>query len=247
MSKCVYCGLRKGKRPCPGYPPGGGDSPGRSPGLICTQCCGEYRLVRIACPADCVYLDANNDYQQRRLGDRFAQPRREFYRDLFELGGEKAAALFNLIEVVTFSYFQGRRDGQDAEVLAAVQALRRSLSPLHVPAAPMPVFAEHLKKEYEAFVAQQSPQAVESQIAPEVLDRASQFITGVSGGAFQSQRFLNALIGYIRTHHPEVAEQLARQQQQGRILLPGQLVPPPAAGPAEPPGHLHAGHAHHHR
>ena len=35
--------------------------------------------------------------------------------------------------------------------MTAIQALRRTLSPLHVPSAPMPVFAEHLKKEYETF------------------------------------------------------------------------------------------------
>jgi len=77
--------------------------------------------------------------------------RRDFYRGLTELGGEKAVALFNLVEVVIFGYFQTRHDGQDAEVVAALQALRRTLSPLHVPAAPMPVFADHLKKEYEMF------------------------------------------------------------------------------------------------
>lgn len=235
MSKCAYCGARKGKRPCPALA-----------GPICTQCCGEQRLSRIACPADCVYLDVNNDYQQKRLGDRFVQPRREFYRELFSLGGDKAAALFNLIEVVTYSYFQGRRDGQDAEVIAAIQALRRTLSPLHIPSAPMPVFAEHLKKEYDAFAKQEPQQVVEAQIAPEVLDRTLKFITEFSGGAFQSQRFLNALSGYIRTHHPAVAEQLARQTQQGRIVLPGQMLPLASPAPTEAPGHAHPGHEHHH-
>lgn len=241
MSKCVHCGARKGKRPCPAYPAGG------EGGLICTQCCGEHRLVQIACPADCAYLESNSEYQQRRLGDRFAQPRRDFYRELFELGGEKAAALFNLIEVVAFGYFQGRRDGQDAEVLAAIQALRRTLSPLHIPSAPMPVFAEHLKKEYEAFVKQEPQQVLETQTAPAVLDRALTFIADFSGGAFQSQRFLNALIGYIRLHHPDVAAQLAARAEQGRIVLPGQMIPP--SSPPQPTDHTHrhehCDHPHH--
>lgn len=241
MSKCVHCGARKGKRPCPAYPAGD------AVGLICTQCCGEYRLVRIACPADCVYLESNNDYQQKRLGDRFAQPRRDFYRELFELGGEKAAALFNLVEVVAFGYFQGRRDGQDAEVIAAIQALRRTLSPLHVPSAPMPVFAEHLKKEYEAFAKQEPKEALDTQTAPEVLDRALKFITECSGTGFQSQRFLNALIGYVRLHHPDIAEQLAARSSQGRIVLPGQMIPP--SNPPQPADHVHhhehCDHPHH--
>jgi hypothetical protein len=198
MSKCVYCRARKGKRPCPALG-----------GLICSQCCGEHRVVRIACPPDCVYLDANSEYQQKRVGERFAFARRDFYRELFDLGGEKAAALFNLIEVISFSYFQSRRDGQDGEIIAAIQALRRTLSPLHIPAAPLPVFAEHLRKEYEAFAKQQQ-QAVDAATAPEVLDRVIKFVSEFSGGGLQSQRFLTGLIGYIRTHHPEVAEQLAK-------------------------------------
>jgi hypothetical protein len=133
MSQCAYCTQRKGKRPCPALA-----------GLICSQCCGEHRIVRVSCPADCVYLESGSDYQQKRLAVQFMPARRDFYRELAELGSEKAVALFNLVEVVIFSYFQRRRDGQDAEVVAALQALRRTLSHLYVPAAPMPVFAEHL-------------------------------------------------------------------------------------------------------
>jgi hypothetical protein len=227
MSKCVYCHARKGKRPCPALG-----------GLICSQCCGEHRVVRIACPSDCVYLDANSEYQQKRAGERFALVRREFYKELFDVGGEKAAALFNLLEVISFSYFQGRRDGQDGEIIAAIQALRRTLSPLHIPAAPLPVFAEHLKKEYEAFAKQQ--QAVDQATAPEVLDRAIKFVSEFSGGGLQSQRFLTGLIGYIRVHHPEVAEQLAKQQEGGRIVLPSQLAPAAEPHGLVPPGqHTH--------
>lgn len=125
MSSCSYCHHRKGKRPCPALG-----------GLICSLCCGEHRLTRISCPTDCPYLDTGNDYQQKRLGAQFAPVRRDFYQKLDQLGGHKAVALFNLIEVITFGYFEGRRDGQDVEVVTALQALRRALSPLHVPAGP---------------------------------------------------------------------------------------------------------------
>ncbi len=232
MSKCAYCHQRKGKRACPALG-----------GLICSQCCGEHRVVRIACPSDCVYLDSNSEYQQKRIGDRFAQARRDFYRELFELGGEKAAGLFNLLEVVTFSYFQNRRDGQDGEVIAAVQSLRRTLSPLHIPAALQQVFAEHLKKEYEGFAKQQPQQALDQQTATDVLDRALKFVIEFSGSGLQSTRFLTGLIGYVRTYHPEIAEHLAKQQEGGRIVLPGQFTP----GKVEPTGHVHTGPHHPHR
>ena len=103
MSSCSYCHHRKGKRPCPALG-----------GVICSPCCGEHRLTRISCPADCTYLDTGSDYQQQRLGAQFAPVRRDFYQELDQLGGRKAVALFNLLEVITFGYFEGRRDGQDA-------------------------------------------------------------------------------------------------------------------------------------
>ena len=235
MSKCVYCHQRKGKRPCPALG-----------GLICSQCCGEHRMVRVACPSDCVYLESNSDYQQKRAGDRFAHERREFYKALFEVGSEPAAALFNVIEMITFSYFLTRRDGQDAEVIAAIQTLRRTLSPLHIPAAPPPAFAEHLKKEYEAF-AKQPPQGqcpLDPTTAAEVLDRALGFIGGISGTGLQSNRFLNGLLGYIKTYHPEIAEHLSRQaEESSRIILPGQF---PAGDPGIEPRQTTHRHPHSH-
>jgi hypothetical protein len=168
--------------------------------------------------------------------------RRDFYRELAELGSEKAVAMFNLVEVVIFSYFQRRRDGQDAEVVAALQALRRTLSPLYVPAAPMPVFAEHLKKEYDTFKKQNPQQIADMSTAPEILDRAVAFVSRFSGTDFQSQRFLGGLIGYVRAYHPEIAEHLTTQREPGHIILPGQqFMPPPTPEP-----HTHGPGCHHH-
>lgn len=244
MSACVYCKARKGKRPCPALG-----------GSICSQCCGEHRVVRIACPADCLYLDANQAYQQKRAGERFAFERRDFYKTLFELAGDPAAALFNLIEITAFGYFHDRRDGQDGEVVAAVQSLRRTLSPLHIPAGPPPVFAERLKTEYDAFAKQQSQQpagqSLDQHVAMEVLDKALSFITHISGNGLQSTRFLTALIGYIEHYHPEIAAHVIKQVDEGsRILLPGQ-IPPGSITPAPElshthPPHSHSHHTHHH-
>ena len=115
---------------------------------------------------------------------------------------------------------------------------------MHIPAGPEQVFAEHLKKEYEAFAKQQPQQALDQQIATDVLDRALKFATEFSGAGLQSTRFLTGLIGYVRTYHPEVAEQLTRQQEGGRIVLPGQFTP----GKVETPVHQHTRphHTHHH-
>ena len=187
-------------------------------------------MAQISCPNDCTYLDSGSDYQQKRLGVQFLPLRRHFYQELDQLGGQKAVTLFNLIEVITFGYFEGRRDGQDAEIVAALQALRRTLSPLHVPAAPIPVFAEHLKKEYEAFHKQNPDQIAESSEALEVLDRAARFVSELSETDFQSSRFLGGLIGYVKMMHPDIAAHLKKTHEPGHILLPGQsFLPPPAA------------------
>jgi len=201
-------------------------------------------MTRIACPSDCQYLDSSSDYQQKRSGERFAQARKEFYKDLFTLGDDKAAALFNFIETMTFGYFCNRRDGQDAEVITAIQSLRRNLSPLHIPATMASVFAEHLKKQYEVFSKQQGQPVPDTAMATEVLDRAMKFVTEYSGGGLQSSRFLNGLTGYIRAYHPQVAEHLAKQQDSGRIVLPGQFTP----APSPPTQHTHGpdcGHRYH--
>jgi hypothetical protein len=199
-------------------------------------------MSRIACPTDCQYLDASSEYQQKRVGEQFALARKEFYKSLFAQGAEKGAALFNFIETVTFSYFSTRRDGQDGEIIAALQSLRRMLSPLHIPATPAPVFAEHLKREYEAFSKQKDQPVPDPGQATELLDLAIRFITDFSGGSLHSRRFLDGLIGYIRAHHPQVADYLAKQHEGGRIVLPGQSFAP---RPSEP--HTHGpdcGHRH---
>ena len=199
-------------------------------------------MTRISCPSDCAYLDTGSDYQQKRLSEQFLPVRRDFYRELDESGGQKAVALFNLIEVVIFSYFEGRRDGQDAEVMTALQALRRTLSPLHIPAAPMPVFAEHLRKEYETFSKQNPEQIADSSDAPAVLDRIDRFASTFSGNDFQSSRFLGGLIGYVKTHHPEIADHLKKKHEPGHIILPGQSFRPPST----PDAHTHGPGCEHH-
>ena len=208
MSKCVYCQERKGKRPCPALG-----------GAICSQCCGTYRVVSIACHSDCVYLDTNVEYQQKRVGDQFEQERRMFYKDLLEQSGDKAAEMFYFLEAVTFKHFQAKSDAQDGEVIAAIQALRRSFSPIHVPEGMAPPFTQALKKEYDAFMEGEKPDA---QLVSEVLDRGLTFISEFSGTGLRSNRFLSGLIGFLKSRHPDVAEKLTKLGTAGgRIILPG--------------------------
>ncbi len=207
MSKCVYCRQRKGKRSCPALN-----------GMICSQCCGEHRLTNISCPASCVFLEANDTYQQKRAGGRFEIDRRTFYRELLEFGGERATEVFYVFEALAFRYFQDRRDAQDADVLEGLQSLRRSFSLIQIPETGTPAFGEELRKEFKVFGERQE---LEPTMVTEVLDRALVFIQGFSGAGLRSNRFLRGLLGYVRERHPDVAEQLARQTGAGgRIVIP---------------------------
>ena len=218
MSKCLYCHERKGKRPCPALH-----------GAICSQCCGTHRVVRIACHSDCVYLDTNVAYQQQRVGDLFEQERRTFYKELLETGGDGAAAVFYFLEAVTFKHFQARSDAQDGEVMAALQALRRSLSPIHVPEGMAPPFTETLKKEYQAFM---KGEKHDTQLVSQVLDRGLTFIADFSGNGLRSNRFLTGLIGFLKSRHPDVAAQLTKLgSTEGRIILPSGATDPTVPSP----------------
>jgi hypothetical protein len=94
----------------------------------------------------------------------------------------------------------------------------------------MPVFAEHLRNEYETFNKQNPEQIADGSDAPALLDRIVQFVSIFSGNDFQSSRFLGGLIGYVKMEHPEIAAHLKKKREPGHILLPGQsFLPPPAA------------------
>lgn len=175
-------------------------------------------MVSIACHSDCAYLDLNVAYQQQRAGDQFEQERRALYRELIDQWGDKAAEIFYFLEAVTFKHFQSRNDAQDGEVIAAIQTLRRSFSLIHVPEGMAPPFTETLKKEYQAFMEGEKP---DTQLVSQVLDRGLLFITGFSGNGLRSNRFLNGLIGFLKSRHPDVAEQLTKLSRTGgRIILP---------------------------
>ena len=206
---CVYCHTRKGKLSCPALS-----------GLICSTCCGENRLTKINCPADCPYLEAGTDYQRQRVGELFRQDRRRVYREVFEIGGEKAAGLFNLIEIVCFSYFHNKPSGLDGEVIAALEFIRRLLSPIHFPAPTVPAFSQYLHKEFKAFLEKEK---VDQTQAQQIVDLAIKLGNEFSGTGLRSNRFITGLIGCLTMDHPEVAEYVKRQDtDQPRIVLAGE-------------------------
>ncbi len=114
--KCILCGKRKGKRFCPAKNT-----------LICAQCCGEKRVVEIACPADCVYLKSGQSYQTVKKYvaqmDQEEDPIRR--RKLLETNQRFSALLFE-IEQVVIHFTQGLHAFQDKSILEAVRLLEET-------------------------------------------------------------------------------------------------------------------------
>jgi hypothetical protein len=248
--KCVYCHSGKGKRQCPALT-----------GLICSACCGEHRLIRINCPADCPYLEAGTEYQRTRVGELFRQDRRRAYREVYEVGAEKAAGLFNLIEIACFSYFHNKSTSLDAEVIAALEFIRRLLSPLHFPAPVVPAFSQYLHKEFKAYLEQEK---LDPSQAQHIVDIALTLIKEFSGEGLRSNRFITGLIGCLTLDHPDVVQHMQTQAtDQPRIVLAGdqdipaaaqaearreksRILVPGAAAARQGPSHHGHGHPHEH-
>ena len=181
-------------------------------GMICSQCCGAHRITNISCPASCVFLEINDDYQQKRAGGRFELERRTFYRELLDFGGERATEIFYVFEALAFRYFQDRRDAQDIEALEGLQSLRRSFSLIQIPETGLPAFGEELRKEFKVFGERQN---LEPTMVTEVLDRAQTFIQSFSGAWASIQSILAWTFG-IREGTPSGCRRTTRPSDRSR-------------------------------
>ncbi len=85
---CVSCGRRRGTRYCPALG-----------GYICSRCCGEKRLVSIACPPSCPHLKRNEAFQAEKGKDQFQET---WARVNSDLGSDKAtlSALFVIVAAI---------------------------------------------------------------------------------------------------------------------------------------------------
>ncbi len=114
--KCPLCDARKGKRFCPA-----------KQRQICAQCCGQKRVVEIACPADCRYLAEGQDFQRYKnhmaLLASLEQPV-ERYQVLQAL--VRFADVLEDLEKAVVGYAAGLRSLEDAQVGEALAQLEKS-------------------------------------------------------------------------------------------------------------------------
>jgi hypothetical protein len=108
--KCIVCNLVKGKRFCPA-----------KNSQICASCCGEKRVLEIACPETCQYLSSGLSYQIAKKRTNALQhadnpvQRRKYY----SVHGEHSRVLTELEEII-IRYAAGLRSLRDQHIHDAV-------------------------------------------------------------------------------------------------------------------------------
>src|SRR5262249_45724774 len=107
------CRSRKGKRACPALRQ-----------TICPVCCGRKRIVEIACPSDCVYLEkgSENDLRREILDYLHNQDPK-----LARRWAEAADRLPLLMETLERIVAGSPRAVDDRDLLAALEAARTTL------------------------------------------------------------------------------------------------------------------------
>jgi hypothetical protein len=114
--RCPLCDERKGKRPCPakGQP-------------ICTQCCGEKRILEINCPESCAYLKEGRAREARHGYARHLRPsdpaKAQRYRQVL-------TKLEDVLSSLEYAIADARRSNRalaDSEVAEAVALMLKTL------------------------------------------------------------------------------------------------------------------------
>jgi hypothetical protein len=111
--KCVVCGKVKGKRFCPA-----------KNGQICPTCCGEKRVLEIACPEDCQYLSSGMSYQlmKKRVGALQNEEDPLLRRQYYDVHSNYPDILAGLEEAI-IRFAQGLRSLRDRQVQDSVTLL----------------------------------------------------------------------------------------------------------------------------
>lgn len=114
--KCVICNQRKGKRFCPA-----------KNAHICAQCCGEKRVVEIACPVDCQYLKTGQEFQSiKKYIAMVSQEENPTRRQKFFSAMSRWGSLLSTIEKCVVEFGSTLSTLRDRDVLAAVKLVKKT-------------------------------------------------------------------------------------------------------------------------
>ncbi len=114
---CVSCGRRRGTRYCPALG-----------GYICSRCCGEKRLVSIACPPSCPHLKRNEAFQAAKGKEQFQEA---WARVNSDLGSDKDMLSALFVVVAAIQQAEWDMPGlTDADVATGLAEVDGHLSPI---------------------------------------------------------------------------------------------------------------------
>lgn len=114
--KCILCDQRKGRRFCPA-----------KNATICTQCCGEKRILEIDCPETCTYLKIGRSYERDHVGARYFRPDKPIDQEKMNRVLRDFEPV--VVDLQTLIAVEGRssKDLVDAEVAEALDCLLATL------------------------------------------------------------------------------------------------------------------------
>ncbi len=94
---------------------------------ICAQCCGEYRVIDIACPADCVYLKSGQSYvvAKKYIGQLSHEHDPVRRRKLYD-NTQKFGELVSSVEEVIVLYAGRLHSFFDQDILEAIILLKET-------------------------------------------------------------------------------------------------------------------------
>jgi len=114
--KCIVCGQRKGKRSCPA-----------ENALICTQCCGEKRVLEIDCPESCVYLAEGRAHEGSQERLRQIRGKSQSYLAKYERVTLQFKEFLSYMEYNFGDERRASRDLKDRDVAEALDQVLKTL------------------------------------------------------------------------------------------------------------------------
>jgi hypothetical protein len=181
-SKCLHCSERKGKRACPALD-----------GMICTLCCGQYRLSEIKCPDDCPHL-GHEDYQNERREDREIEEAMQSVNpnilgyDPLEVTPEASEFAYNLEHNFASNYLNTRLT--DKDIAKALRAVYFSVYKDR-PYATSHAFSEFLVTTVRDKLKNEFKRKVPIELQEKIILRLMLSIKNMSGGSMGECGYLN--------------------------------------------------------
>ena len=216
MSKCVKCGQRKGKRECPALG-----------GLICSQCCGEFRLVEIECPRDCRYLGGAEAYQEERRFERARREGQDYLRERVHAFSDTDEALFETCLHLDEIIFESAppEGWTNAEVLEALRQVRGETGGIVVAGEQLTPLAEKILARLKMFEEHRAPWFSRAGLKT-ALERLHEFIARRERAAPGNPR---AYFEWIRPYFSALHDPRPRthvheheaKEEKGRLWVPG--------------------------